>query len=104
MATELLLHVDIEPKMIVKEYSSLPTATELGKVPSTVDLYWHSGTVRNGCGTIEWDIPELEEFVAIGIWTEGGKLTDYDGVFDLNPDAIKVLRKAGIIVGREYTS
>ena len=34
-----------------------------------------------------------EEVVEIGIWTKGNKVTDYDGVFELPKEAIKLLKK-----------
>ena len=43
---------------------------------------------------IEWTVnPDLdeEEYVEIGVWTEGKKVVDYDGVFELPKEAFKLL-------------
>jgi hypothetical protein len=41
---------------------------------------------------IEWDIPDLDETEHIGLWFEGNKLVDYDGIADYMPiEAIELL-------------
>jgi hypothetical protein len=46
---------------------------------------------------IEWFVDgELE--VVIGIWTEDNKVTDYDGVFEICPQALVLLEKNGFDV------
>ena len=37
-----------------------------------------------------------------GCWFESGRLTDYDGVFEMNMDEVAVLRKNGFVVPREF--
>lgn len=54
---------------------------------------------------IEWlyfvDQPN-EDIVGIGCWFEKGVLVDYDGVFSLPKEAIKLLRKNGFRVPRSF--
>ena len=93
---------------LVREYSMTPSVENLGGHACTMELYTGDHTDnkpdRNGSGTIEWVVGEdAEEVVHIGVWWENRRLTDYDGVFSLNPYAIKLLRKAGITVGRDFT-
>jgi|TARA_R110000822_G_scaffold6851_6_gene28633 hypothetical protein len=55
---------------------------------------------------IEWVVYDEEgdtEFVeGIGLWFEGKSLTDYDGVFELPMEAIKLIRKFGYSVPRYF--
>ena len=51
---------------------------------------------------IEWDIPGLDCTEHIGIGLQNNRLIDYDGVFELPEQAIKILREAGITVPREF--
>lgn len=51
---------------------------------------------------IEWVIEALDEVESIGIWTEDGELTDYDGTMCLPEEAIKLLERAGIKVGEDF--
>lgn len=88
---------------IVREYSSLPKVQALGRHQSTMDLYFRS----DNTGWIEWDIPALEDGADIGPVFEldaAGRRTlcDYDGVFDIPPEAVDLLREAGVIVPNEY--
>lgn len=86
------------------ETSYSPTLSDAGTHASTMSLYWFDGEKRNGRGCIEWDIPTLDVCENIGIWTEKGALTDYDGVMTLPRPAIKFLRSQGITVGREFVA
>jgi hypothetical protein len=45
--------------------------------------------------TIEWVVGDEEEIVEIGIWAVGNKVTEYDGVFSLPKEAIKLLKDNG---------
>ena len=51
---------------------------------------------------IEWACDDLDLVEHIGIWTEDGKLTDYDGVMSLPKEAAELLREHGIEVGDEF--
>lgn len=46
---------------------------------------------------IEWEVGTGDdvEIVEIGIWTEGKKVTDYDGLFELPKEAIQLLKDNG---------
>jgi hypothetical protein len=95
---------------IVRERSITPVLEKLGQHTCTMDLYVDEMDIDprtnrlepSGSGTIEWVIGDEEEVEHIGVWWEGRKLTDYDGVFSLNPYAVKLLRKAGITVGKDF--
>lgn len=47
---------------------------------------------------IEWEIEELEEFENIGLILTGNVLTDYDGVFELPPQAVGLLLELGYTI------
>ena len=51
---------------------------------------------------IEWYVPKLDELEHIGIFFEGKTLVDYDGVFELPKEAIKLIRKAGYKVPKHF--
>jgi hypothetical protein len=51
--------------------------------------------VRENVYNIEWNIPSLDTVFNIGIWTEGKKVTEYDGVFELPKEAIELLEENG---------
>lgn len=46
-------------------------------------------------GHFEWDVEELEETEAGGLWFERNELIDYDGVFELPKQLIDHLKGAG---------
>lgn len=72
---------------------------ELGAHESTMELF----TSEHGTPEmIEWDCPELEMTEHIGLWFDNKTLTDYDGVFELPMEAIKLIRKAGFTVPRDF--
>ena len=68
-----------------------------GEHTSTMELF------TNDYGTpvgIEWDNPV--DTVGIGLWFNGKELEDYDGVFELPIQAIKLIRKAGFKVSKDF--
>jgi hypothetical protein len=75
----------------------------LGEHQSVMELYLTEDKTR---GFIEWDVPELQELTEIGLWFETYEdetvLTNYDGVFSLPYEAIKMLEEAGIFVSAEF--
>lgn len=75
----------------------------LGEHESVMELYLTEDKTR---GFIEWDVPELQELTEIGLWFETYEgetiLTNYDGVFSLPYEAIKMLEEAGIFVSAEF--
>lgn len=88
---------------LVLERSISPTAEALGEHDWTMELFWFDGSpTGTGRGLIEWVVESRGEVEHIGIWTEDGELTDYDGVFSLPDVAIPLLEKAGIKVGEDF--
>lgn len=75
----------------------------LGEHESVMELYLTEDKTR---GFIEWDVPELQELTEIGLWfqTHGDEMTlfDYDGVFSLPEEAIKMLEESGVYVSPEF--
>lgn len=70
-----------------------------GEAESSMELY----TSGNGTPVmIEWDVPELEMTEHIGLFFDGRTLEDYDGVFELPIQAIKLIRKAGWTVPKFF--
>lgn len=99
----ILKEIELPRLALVREHSSSPAAEELGKYASTMTLFLIEGTVENGRMSLEWDIPKLDETEDIGIWTESGELTDYDGtICELNSHMISLLESVGIKVGEEF--
>ena len=74
-------------------------SNSMGVQSSTMEL--HSTDDPTYC-FIEWDLPDLEETVTIGIWLEEKALSEYDGVFSLPIQAVELLREFGITVGEEF--
>ena len=72
----------------------------LGNYEFTMELFTDD---ENTPTLIEWDIPELEETEHIGLEFDGKRLEDYDGVFDLPYEAIKLIRKSGYVVPKHFT-
>lgn len=62
-----------------------------GDMKSTMELFEHN----DGSTFIEWDIPDLDENIGIGIEHENKIVTGYDGVFELSDIHIKFLEKNG---------
>lgn len=75
------------------------TVTDLGKNETTMELFKDDNGVP--C-MIEWDCPEQEITEQIGLFFDGKSLEDYDGVFELPKEAIKLIRKAGFSVPRHF--
>ncbi|MEX0597121.1 MAG: hypothetical protein WD512_11530 [Candidatus Paceibacterota bacterium] len=73
--------------------------TPLGEHEFTMELFKDDQGVPT---MIEWDVPSLEETEHIGLWFDGKTLTDYDGVFELPIEAIKLIRKYGYSVPRDF--
>ena len=75
----------------------------LGEHESVMELYLTEDKTR---GFIEWDVPDLQELTEIGLWFEvyGDEvaLANYDGVFALPEEAIKMLEDVGVFVGTEF--
>ena len=61
----------------------------------------HASTMTLYTDHIEWDIPTLDETVEIGLEFEGKTLVDYDGVFSLPKEAVKLIRQCGYRVPRD---
>lgn len=98
-----IAHLDIPATPLIREHSSTPVPDDLGSHASTMDLYWIEGSPKGtGRGYIEWDIPALDEGEGIGVWTERGSLSDYDGVMSLPRECVTILRSVGIRVGRDF--
>jgi len=78
---------------LVKEYSSTSFVEHLGQFDQTMELF----NTKHDSYLIEWDIPDAEETVHIGIFVESGtkNVIDYDGVFELPKEAIEFLKKNG---------
>ena len=70
-----------------------------GEHESTMELF----TNENGTPTmIEWDVDALGQLEHIGLFFDGRTLIDYDGVFELPKQAIKLIRKSGYRVPRDF--
>lgn len=65
---------------------------------STMELMFNNGVPA----CIEWDVEALGITESIGLWFEGKTLVDYDGVFELPKAAIKLIRKAGYTVPKDF--
>lgn len=69
-----------------------------GKHISTMELFKNDDGIPTG---IEWDNPI--DIVFIGLWfNDDNRLEDYDGVFELPIQAVKLIRKAGFIVPNDF--
>lgn len=74
-------------------YDTTYSSTPAGNYKCTMELF------EDG---IEWDIPDLEDTIWIGLWFEDQTLTDYDGVFELPLQAVELLEHAGYTVSQEF--
>lgn len=73
------------------------------KAKSVMELYFY----KDQHGFIEWCIDELDMVENIGLVFEFDKkgkrtLVDYDGIFALPKQAVKLLRKHGVVVGKDF--
>lgn len=87
---------------IYKESSMVSTTQDLGEHQTEMTLYINDQDSRYG--SIEWDIPSLDEFVDIGLVFAEDRTTliDYDGTFSLPSQAIQLLRDEGFIVPEDF--
>ena len=76
---------------LVREYSAVPTVESLGRRTQTMTLYIESPSA----GMIEWIAGEYGEGACIGLIFDGRTVVDYDGVFCLPMQAMKLLEAAG---------
>ena len=76
---------------LVLERSITPNVERLGSHESIMTL----NKVEDNYYCIEWEVPALNMYVEIGVWTEDKKVVDYDGVFELCKEAIKLLNDNG---------
>jgi hypothetical protein len=78
---------------LIREYSAVSHIDELGEFDCTFELFCTSP----GNYFVEWDIPEANEYVEIGIFCYGEDkvLSDYDGVFSLSSEVITFLEENG---------
>jgi len=82
------------------EYSTSAHSAQLGQHESTMALF---ASDEEGYYSIEWDIPVLEDTVYIGIWADEYKIVcDYDGVFQLPKEAVRLLRANGFTITKEF--
>lgn len=90
---KILAKIEFEAELVL-EHTCTPIPTELGKHKHTMELYDNDGYLG-----IEWiytDKDGDEGVTQIGITADYNKnVTDYDGVFSLPKEAIKLLHKAG---------
>ena len=81
---------------LVLEHSYTPALDELGKHQCTIELFRFSESVFS----VEWDIPDLDETVNIGIWIDDSCayrkiITGYDGVFSVPKEIEEFLEECG---------
>ena len=76
---------------LVREYSAVPHAKRLGRRRQRMTLYLRD----EGHGLIEWEAGDDGEGATIGLLFEGRRVADYDGVFELPMQAVKLLEAAG---------
>ena len=93
----LVSRIEIPPTALVSHGSW--GSTPIGTAPSTMELH----KIQEGRYYIEWDIPDIQTTENIGIWVDSdGELTDYDGVFSLPAEAVKLLRDNNIKVSHDF--
>ena len=87
---------------IVREYSCIPTVDQLGEADCSMEMFIDD---EGDYGMIEWIIEYsdgYEDVEHIGLWFEKKRLVDYDGLFSLPKEAIKLIRKCGFTVPRDF--
>ena len=97
---------------IVREHSYTPKLDDLGKAQCSMELFTFDGSVpSSGNGHIEWYLEYMdrngvltggEDIQEIGVWFKDKTLCDYDGLFSLPKEAVKLLRQVGIIVPKDF--
>lgn len=74
-----------------------------GVMQSEMELFKDDNGTPNA---IEWTVYDKDGYMefneGIGLWFDGKSLEDYDGVFELPKEAIKLIRKAGYTVPRHF--
>ena len=104
-----------EEKMLIEFLSDVSidngyTNRYLGKFKSTMELYDIELEVgkkgREGSASIEWIVQQGEEeedmVEHINVYFEKGKVTDFDGVFDLPKQARKLLKLINISIPNSF--
>ncbi len=81
---------------LILERSCTPTVEPLGNHNCILELFQWSETVYS----VEWDVPELDEAVNIGIWIDEScpyrkVITEYDGVFSVPAEIEEFLSECG---------
>ena len=76
---------------------------DAGEHTSSMELFFN----KDDTGSIEWDLPSLDDFYHIGLWFDfdrNGKrsLREYDGVMSISSHAIDLLRENGVEVSSEF--
>lgn len=98
---------------ITRETTMSPVLENLGKANCSMEFFaeHNGGIVATGRGSIEWIVEYLgtdgkpngdEDVEYIGVWWDAKVLIDYDGVFTLPDEAIKLLRECGIKVPKDF--
>jgi hypothetical protein len=81
---------------IYREYSASPNLEPLGKAKCTMELFMNNEESK---GCIEWEMDYDDgeySSESIGLWFDNQRcLTDYDGVFSMPKEAIKLLEDCG---------
>jgi hypothetical protein len=89
----------ISPINIDNGFTNVPQ----GEMESTMELFHDRKNNDSGC--IEWVVDDGEFVENIGLFFEGTnnlRLVDYDGVFELPNEAIKMLRGLGYSVPKDF--
>lgn len=79
------------------ERSVSPVKRSIGVKNNTMTLYMDEDRQS---GIIEWEYGE-EDVEVIGIWIEGKRVVDFDGVFSLPNEAKKLLNNHGYVVSKD---
>ncbi len=94
---ELIAKVNFEDDLYM-EFSSSPEPQAIGRANNTMSLYKEQDE-----GQIIWEYYMLDDEsdsdeLVIGLWFDGNKVTDYDGVFSLPAQALQLLVDSGFNV------
>lgn len=98
-----LEHTLIFEKEIFIERSCTSKKQSIGVSKSEMTIWVDS--IGDQCATIEWVYNigrDSEDSIGIGVWFEKNRLVDYDGVFELPKQAIKVLNMNGFVVPKDF--
>jgi hypothetical protein len=85
-------------EVIVMEYSYTDKVEKVGMANNTMTL-WRTARDR---GFIHWSYDVIADKsksgeVEIGLWFDGRRVLDYDGIFSLPKEAIALLKRYGFI-------